>query len=695
MTSRQPRLAARPQARLPRLAAAIALLLASVTPVPVITDRSAHAEQPAADQPIPPIARRIPPAGIKIDPKDRAELERRVTELENRDFVFNNGSATAAFDRQPERDIRVYIKAVKLALQHNEFYKQDDVKLAHKLLDTADARYKLASSRSGLPWGRDQRVVSAYLSSIDGSLQPYGLEIPNGYNFNPRRPQPLYVWLHGRGDKVTDMHFIAQRESKSSPISPHVKDGIILHPFGRHCMGFKSAGEIDVLDAVKAVQKRYNIDPNRIVLMGFSMGGAGVWHIGAHYPDKWCAMSPGAGFAETARYTRLTPEKYPRQVEQALWGVYDVPGYVRNLFNLPVVAYSGEKDKQIQAARVMEEAFKAEGRELTHLIGPGMGHKYHPDTLKQIMSHMRAAVKKGRDTHPKQVALQTRTLRYNKAFWVTATALVEHWKDSRIDARVDDDGVVRVTTKNIKRMTLRSAKKGQAAWPKGTRFVIDGDTVVTDQPERALDVTRFARWKPSNQAAPPPPLRKQHGLQGPIDDAFMSRFIVVRPTGKSPHPQVQRWVEFELNHFVDRWRALYRGEVLVKKDVDVTDRDMRSANLVLWGDVHSNAVLRRMANQLPVVQWKNDKLVMGNHSVDARMHVPMLIYPNPLDPSKYVVVNSGPTHREGHDRTNSLQNPKLGDWALIDITQPPNDTTPGRVVDAGFFDEYWRYKRNP
>jgi predicted peptidase len=124
---------------------------------------------------------------------------------------------------------------------------------------------------------------------------------------------------------------------------------------------------------VEHVASCYPVDRRRIVLMGFSMGGAGCWHLGAHYADRWVAMSPGAGFAETAQYQQLDPATVP-WYERLLWGQYDVPAYTRNLFNLPVVAYSGEEDKQIQAARVMEQAFAAEGRTLTHLIGPGMGH---------------------------------------------------------------------------------------------------------------------------------------------------------------------------------------------------------------------------------------------------------------------------------------------------------------------------------
>ena len=74
--------------------------------------------------------------------------------------------------------------------------------------------------------------------------------------------------------------------------------------------------------------------------------------------------------------------------------------------------------------------------------------------------------------------------------------------------------------------------------------------------------------------------------------------------------------------------------------------------------------------------------------------MPALICPNPLNRRKYVVLNRGPTFREGHDRTNRRQNPKPGDWAVIDLSQKPDALAPGRVAAAGFFDEAWRLRRN-
>ncbi len=635
---------------------------------------------------IPLVERRIPPAGIEVPAAELERLQQRLVELQQQLAKYQ--------DHKLEADVAIYTKAVAWALKFGEFYNSKDTAKANRLLDEAGRRLELISAGKTDWAGTTGLVVRGYRSSIDGSVQPYGLEIPE--DFSPDRTTPLYVWLHGRGDKTTDMHFIDQRQTRTGRIAP--AGAIILHPFGRHCMGFKSAGEIDVLESIANVSSRYSIDPNRIVLMGFSMGGAGAWHIGAHYVDRWVAISPGAGFAETARYNKLTPENYPASYVQQLWTLYDVPNYVRNLFNAPVVVYSGELDKQIQAARVMEEAYQKEGRVLPHVIGPGMGHQYHPDSLKQIMKQMDEAVKKGLDQVPAEVRLQTRTLRYNRVHWVEATGLEEHWQDSRIDARMISKDKIEVTTRNI-----RSFQLSPFADMSAVNIFVDGEQVAywgSDKPKdpgtailhKGTDGT--FRWL---GRAPTGDLGKRPGLQGPIDDAFLSSFLVVTPSGKSSNPLVERWVQFELAHFLHRWESLYRGSPRVKQDSEVTQDDLARHNLVLWGTPESNSLFRRLAGEqgkpgshpFPL-EWSAKTVTLGTQKFSSDQHVPILVYPNPLNPDRYVVINSGPTHREGHDRTNSLQNPKLPDWAIIDLSEPPTNLVPGKIVATGLFDESWQ-----
>ncbi len=628
----------------------------------------------------PKIERRIPPPGAELPAAEYAKLRERIAALQPALAIIS--------DHAQAPDVLIFAKAVSFALRHNEFYSPEDFEVARQALDEAERR--LDSIRSNrTPWRRRHGlVVRGFRSSIDDSLQPYGLWISDDLDFD--RPAPLYVWLHGRGDRVTDLHFLHRRMHRDGTVTP--PGSIVLHPFGRHCLGYKSAGETDVLEAIEHVASQYHIDRDRIALMGFSMGGAGAWHLGAHYADKWVAISPGAGFAETARYNRLEPADYPPSYEQALWGIYDVPNYVRNLFNVPVVAYSGENDKQIQAARVMEAAFHNEGRELTHLVGPGMGHKYHPDTLSEIVRRVGQAVEKGRRRTPAKISLQTRTLRYHRFAWLEIRGLGAHWQDARVDAEIVRDKQLRLSTRNVTALRL-------SPWPdmRNTVIEIDGERIVVANSASPLSTAELhlaAGWREGPPAATAS--RKSPGLQGPIDDAFCEPFLVVAPSGIASSPEVQEWVDFELTHTRDRWRALYRGEVRIKQDSEVSEQDLQRYHLVAWGDPQSNLVLRRVFSEhgsraLPL-QWTPTQLQVGQRRFSSATHVPVLIYPNPLNPQKYLVVNSGPTFREAHDRTNSLQNPKLPDWAIVDIRQPPDDRSPGRIVAADFFSETWQLR---
>jgi hypothetical protein len=85
-------------------------------------------------------------------------------------------------------------------------------------------------------------------------------------------------------------------------------------------------------------------------------------------------------------------------------------------------------------------------------------------------------------------------------------------------------------------------------------------------------------------------------------------------------------------------------------------------------------------------------LAVGNRSYEPAYHVPVAVYPNPLNPEKYVVLNSSFTYREYDYLNNARQVPKLPDWAIIDIRTPPNSRYPGKIVDADFFDERWQLK---
>jgi hypothetical protein len=119
---------------------------------------------------------------------------------------------------------------------------------------------------------------------------------------------------------------------------------------------------------------------------------------------------------------------------------------------------------------------------------------------------------------------------------------------------------------------------------------------------------------------------------------------------------------------IEAWRRIFRGEPLVKDEAAITAEDIASAHLVLWGTPKSNKLIAKWAAPVAWPSAENRFLVA--------------IYPNPENPRRYVVLNSGHTFREASEATNAEQTAKLPDWAVIEA--------PYRVVDAGFFGEDWK-----
>lgn len=569
--------------------------------------------------------RPVPPPGIAVPAEIAAEMR----------------ADLAKWQGKADPDAAVIAKAVRWALDYNEFFSPESIERTRSLLKMT------APPKNGL-------VVHAYRSRIDDSLQPYGLVLPE--NYSPSRKWRLDAWFHGRAETLSEANFIWDRLNNVGQFAP--KDTIVLHLYGRYCNANKFAGEVDLFEAIEDVKKRYSIDEDRILMRGFSMGGAAAWHIGAHFGGLWAAVAPGAGFAETPEFLKMTPQQIDATPawERTLWHLYNATDYAANFANVPLVAYSGEIDGQKQAADIMAKALAAEGMTMTHIIGPQTPHRYHPDSKVEIDRLLDGYAAKGREALPAKVQFVTYTLKYNRMKWVTLDAMTKHWERSRIDAELRD-GVIEAKTENVDGLSFEGVK--------ATSVVLDGQKL----PAKQLSFHRSGgKWAAGQKLH-----GKRHDLQGPIDDAFMGRFIVVKPS-RTP----SAWAQAEMERAIREWRRQFRGDAIVKRDSELTAADIASANIVLWGDPSSNSVMKRIASKLPVA-WPKEK----NREL-------ILIAPNPENPARYVVLNSGFTFREFDYLNNARQVPKLPDWAVVDTTVAADEKAPGRIVEAGFFDEQWK-----
>lgn len=655
--------------------------------------------------------RPVPPPGTDVGQEKRQALEKRVAQLD--EAIARLEKREDARIRALLPDVQIFAKAAGWALKYSEIFHKDDLGRIESCLDVGFERAaQLTEGRA--PWTEARGlVVRGYVSKIDGSVQPYGLVVPESYTHQTAGRYRLDIWFHGRGETLGEANFIADRMRNVGQFAP--PDTIVLHPYGRYCNAFKLAGEVDVLEALADVQERYRVDEDRISVRGFSMGGAAAWHFAVHYPSRWFAANPGAGFSETPEFLRVFQNETiePTPWEKSLLHYYDCTDWARNIAICPTVAYSGELDVQKQAADIMAQALSAEGMELQHVNGPGTKHSYHPQSAAEVERRMGELARQGRYHDAYETEFVTYTLRYNRARDLMIDALTEHWQRAAVryspaeeeveaiaaDGDVPPARLVRVVhevrTQNVSAFTL-AMPAGSVDARTSALVEVDGQELAAPSPKTDGSWTASFHladdeWRLGPMPAERGALRKRHGLQGPIDDAFLDSFVFVRPTGKARHDAVDNWSRGELDRAIREWRRQMRGDARVKDDTAITDADIAAHNLVLWGDPASNAVLKRIADKLPI-RWDAGKIAVGDTSYAADKHAVAMIFPNPLNPDRYVVLNSGFTYREYDYLNNARQVPKLPDWAVIDLMTPPGARYPGKIVAADFFDEAWQLK---
>ncbi len=646
--------------------------------------------------------KQLPPAGIEVDPQVLKTLSNRVKELQLRTELLAEDDSTATSWRP---DVEVLVRAVRLALTQGGFYKQSETAIATKLLDEAERRLKaVAAGERGLVLlglqaevvDRPQLLVGGFRSRIDDSVQPYGAVIPAGFAVDDAKAHRVDVWLHGRGDTKTELAFLDERMNKLGQYTP--ADTVVLHPFGRHCNAFKFAGETDVYESIDHLGTVIRVDPRKLAIRGFSMGGAGCWHLAVHNPGAWFAANPGAGFVDTIVYQgwdKSAPyELSENRLRLMKW--YDVLPWVSNLSNTHTVAYSGEVDKQKQAADRVMAAAAEQGIQLDYVIGAGMAHKIDPDSGKKVDEYLASWAEEAKPSPRREIDFVTYTLRYHRLDWLTVTGLQEHWTPGRVKASIVADRKIEITSSGVSRLQLDFRDSPWPSVPGDVELTIDGQTMAVQDWDEAAGI-QVELQRSDRQGKPfwsvveviDESLRKRPGIQGPIDDAFCDRFLFVTPSRPASHGVVERWIDREFQYAQLRWQRLMRGEVRVVQDKDLTEDDIRSNHLICFGDFSGNQYLREIASQLPI-EWNRDDLRVGLRHFDPTRHAAVFCFPNPRNPNKYVVVNSGMTFREFSNVSNSRQIAMLPDWAVMDVSGEDDGIFAGQVVADGFFNEQWQ-----
>jgi len=565
--------------------------------------------------------------------------------------------------------------------------------------------------------------VTTYRSFVDGSVQPFSVLLPTAYRSG--EAYPLILLLHGAHVTGWGQNIISF-EPKEWTIQ------VAVHDRGNN--RYRDVGELDIDEVMTEVKRRYRIDDDRIYLSGHSMGGYGAWFQGVRRPDLWASISPQAGYADYFLYhpaMSSAPGSTQQQFQKPLLESWSPLLFVENLLHVPAYIVHGAKDDNVavehsrrMAARLKELDYKFvydENPEGGHWWGP-RGKHYgvevvdKPPIWTYFQKHNRRMIA------PKRVIFKTDTLRYRRAYWVVIDELDEANQFARIEAEVKAPNTIAVRQNNITQFTLTLGEKlvdinqpvtvtadnrtifiGELPTSKKLTLRRESDgsylQLLNETDLRKLGKNAENRFggvavqldRSGNPARiiplSPAPLKKTEKKYGTISDAFNRPFLFVIGTNpKNLKDQAifaaSRRAAEALRH---EWMARANGIVKVKADSEITKEDINEYNLILFGNPQINSLIARINDQLPI-KFSAGGIRVGDKTFTNEDVGMALVYPNPLNQNRYVVVAGG-VSADSMQTVGRLRLNELPDYVIFDNRALKGEKT--QFVGGGFFDKHW------
>lgn len=591
-------------------------------------------------------------------------------------------------------------------------------------------------------------AVNHYHSAVDETRQPYGVYVPTSYSDQSKHPVVFH--LHGFGGRFSPPNAWQRQWADEH-------DWILVSLDGRGNQNWDLLGEEDVFEVLSDVRRRYSVDEDRLYLEGCSMGGHGCYRLALRYPDVFAATAPVAGWTT---YMEFYPHWYEPAAAPRLRDGYVDPSrkplletassllWAENAkhANLFIIYDRNDPINPPTNAEQMIGRFNRFGYTYQMRVGD-RGHcgSYDVRSIYQFFADKR------RVTRPNDVVYTTNHPQFNKAYWVQIDRLKTLNRWARIEAYRHGNSIS-VHTRNVAQYTLlldespilpnasltvttNGATTFRGVPPKRLTFAVE-----TDERNRVLGWTQRDTLSAS---------MKRKGLCGPIAEALRSPFLVVYGTkdgaraGEVSNPDWRDAQRFctEWNAWMSlRWgnegRFLggreenwwippypFRSGAAIppeqplmtpRRDVDVSEEEIRTHNLILFGDPQTNALIRRWKDKLPIrvaSTLSGSQAQVGARTYTGKNVNYVFIAPNPDVPTRCVVVARGylssridPTRFGAHNVGKDLEALPFywSDYVIWDANrkpaltvQPPLLYLPETYLEAGFFNDRWQLHTAP
>lgn len=511
-----------------------------------------------------------------------------------------------------------------------------------------------------------QPFLRAYFSTLDASLNPYGVCVPTDYD--GARALPLILELSDR----------SRASLAQFPLPPHYGGAIaatVQAPLQ------DAVGRRRVLDMLGELGATYPVQPGRVFLVAEGRAAAGALGLAARRPHRFAGV-----LAVSPRIPATLADEGPggplEAVQRFLAHAESVDAWAANLqrCRIVMVQEAGAEPAVVERVRALAQRLSERGVDLEYLEFPLAEGRQFPVWVREYA--LASLLGRPAGQAPQQVAFRTAHVRHNRAWWVEVGVLGEPFRFGSIQAEVAD-GVARVEAQNVEQFSLlldRMPAAVSTVETEGIRFSL---AEATDG--RLTLSRRNGTWAMGRGDG----LVKRRGVSGPVSDVLCEPFVVVYGT-VGDDSLLKEICRAEARRFADDWERRYGSRPRLRADSELSDDELTGYNLLLLGGPQVNSVTLQMAADLPL-QADGQGVRLGKRSYRGPTVGAIFCYPHPLDSERMVAVVAGASPAalyQAYQRFGwgECADVKWWDYAVFDS----RSSAAASFLEVGMFDSHWQ-----
>jgi len=433
-------------------------------------------------------------------------------------------------------------------------------------------------------------------------------------------------------------------------------------PWGRGDTAYRGLGGQDVWDAMEAIQSWYNVDPHRVFLMGFSMGGYGAWSLAAREPNRFAAVASVSGWPQ--------------------------PDLLVNLRQIPLFVRHGSADITVPTlfSRYAYAVLSHNFSPINFQEIPGAGHGLGSPVFNQVQKWIGTQPPAGSKTlHFKldtPVDLQLPGL--------TGIAFDHPHQPAwiHVDPPSNAVSIPRITSQNLLKIRLNSASPD---------FIFDGQTLGSTSAVPQIWIRQSDHWIPEHADSHSP----RDYRAGAAANLFDGEPLLIIIPFDGPPDKNQKLAAYAqtLARFAGAGKPMVVGEIPIRTDRELTAAEREHCNLILIGSPRYHSEIRRILPLLPLPRSTRDEWLIGDTPPLSRTENGLLCFhSNPLQPSRWIYLIIPPSQTALAERW--LRNPAgllVGADGLNRLGQPDLVITSPDTGDRLWrqFDRDWTWRDLP